>query len=319
MSAIFMFPGQGSQHVGMGKFLFDEFKVARDAFEEASDAISVDMKKLCMDSDETTLALTENTQPALVTVSIATFNVLNSLMDFKSQAVAGHSVGEYAALVAAKSLAFGDAIRLVRKRGQYMQTAVPVGLGGMVAAMGMTPSEADELCQWVEKESGFSPLEPANYNSREQIVLSGSQQAIDWLRKEFSPEKLGWQKKIRLIPLKVSAPFHCGMMKPAEDSMRAELNAVEFANAQIPVVQNYTGKTHEQAQELRENLTRQISGAVRWLQSMELLLKNAEAHFVESGSGKVLTGLLKKIDTQGVKAYNINSLEDIRLLEEQLN
>lgn len=315
MSFVFLFPGQGSQHLGMGKFLFEEFKIARDIFEEASDAIAVDMKKLCFDSDDATLALTENTQPALVTVSCATYAVLNSIIELKATAVAGHSVGEYSALVAAKTIPLTDAVRLVRLRGQFMQTAVPVGVGGMVACMGIDANEADQLCAWVESESGFSPLEPANYNSPDQIVLSGAQTAIEWARKEFSPDKMGWTKKVRLIPLKVSAPFHCSLMKPAEDNMTIELQKVDFKNAQIPIVQNFTAQMHSDANDIRENIIRQISGSVRWLQSMELILESLPKGFIECGSGKVLSGLMKKIDTQNTPIFNVNSLEDIKLLE----
>lgn len=316
MSYVFLFPGQGSQHVGMGQFLYNEFKVARDIFEECSDAISLDLKKLCFASDEATLALTENTQPALLTVSAASFAVLNSILEFRATALAGHSVGEYAALVAAQSLKLTDAVSLVRKRGQFMQSAVPVGVGGMIATLGINAEEADQLCAWVEKTSGLSPLEPANYNSSEQVVLSGSQQAIDWLRKEFSSEKLNWTKKVRLIPLKVSAPFHCSLMKPAEENMSIELQSVVFQNAVIPVVQNYTAKIHHRATELRENIQRQISGSVRWLQSVELILESHPKAFIECGSGKVLSGLMKKIDAQNTPVFHINSLEDIKILEQ---
>lgn len=316
MSIVFLFPGQGSQQLGMGKFLCEEFKIARDVFEEASDSISLNMKKLCFDSDEATLALTENTQPALVTVSAATFAVLNSILELKPTAVAGHSVGEYSALVAAKTLKVTDAVRLVRQRGQFMQTAVPVGVGGMVACMGLTAHETEQLCEWVETTSGLAPLEPANYNSPDQIVLSGAQSAIEWMRNEFSPEKLGWTKKVRLIPLKVSAPFHCSLMRPAEDNMAIELQKVDFKDASIPVVQNYTAQMHSKASELRENITRQISGSVRWLQSMQHVLESHPQAFIECGSGKVLSGLLKKIDTQNTPVFNVNSLEDIKHLEQ---
>lgn len=316
MSYVFLFPGQGSQHVGMGKFLYEEFKIARDVFEEASDSIHIDLKKMCFESDEATLSLTENTQPALLTVSAATFSVLNSILELKPTAVAGHSVGEYAALVAAQTLKLTDAVRLVRMRGQFMQTAVPVGVGGMVACMGLTAEEADQVCQWVESTSGLKPLEPANYNSPDQIVLSGSQTAIEWARKEFSPEKLGWSKKVRMIPLKVSAPFHCSLMKPAEDNMAIELQKVEFKDATIPVVQNYTARMHSKANELRENITRQISGSVRWLQSMQLVLESRPQAFIECGSGKVLSGLLKKIDAQNTTVFGVNSLDDIKTLEQ---
>lgn len=315
MPSSILFPGQGSQHVGMGKFLYGEFTAAKQVFEEASDALSIDMKKLCFDSDETTLSLTENTQPALLTVSAATYRVLDSIKDLKAHAMAGHSVGEYAALVATGTLSLADGVRLVRKRGQFMQQAVPVGKGAMLAVMGLTPEEVSQMCQWAQKESGLAPIEPANYNSPDQTVISGDAVLAEWLRANFTAEKLGWNKKVRLIPLKVSAPFHCSLMKPAEDKMSQELKQVNFAEAKKPVVQNFTSQLHRDPNELRENITRQISGAVRWTQSVELLLKMGTDKFIECGCGKVLTGLLKKIDSQQTPSFNINSLEDIKRLE----
>ncbi len=314
-SYVLLFPGQGSQHVGMGRFLYDEFSVARQTFEEASDALSLDLKKLCFFSDEATLALTENTQPALLTVSTATYRVLKTINELPVTTSAGHSVGEYAALVTADTISLKDGVRLVRQRGQLMQKAVPVGEGGMVAVIGLTPDEVAKLCQWAEKESGLSPLEPANYNSPDQIVVSGNAQLIEWLRANFAPEKLGWTKKVRLIPLKVSAPFHCSMMKPAEEGMAELLNSTNFSEALWPIVQNYTSLAYVDAEELRENITKQITGAVRWTQSMELILRMGTHHFIECGCGKVLSGLLKKIDTQAPAALNMNSLEDIKAFE----
>lgn len=314
-SHVFLFPGQGSQHVGMGQFLFNEFAIAKQTFEEASDALSIDMKKLCFASDETTLALTENTQPALLTVSTATFRVLKQILPLNITASAGHSVGEYAALVTGNAISLADGVRLVRRRGQLMQQAVPVGEGGMLAVIGLSPEEVETLCQWAEKESGLSPLEPANYNSPDQIVVSGKAQIIEWLRENFSAEKLGWNKKVRLIPLKVSAPFHCSMMKPAEERMAEELRSVTFSDADGPIVQNFTSLAHVESEELRENINRQITGAVRWSQSMELILRMGTHHFIECGCGKVLSGLLKKIDTQASPAFNMNSLEDIKAFE----
>lgn len=314
-SQIFLFPGQGSQHLGMGQFLYNEFAVARQTFEEASDAISFDMKKLCFSSDDSTLALTENTQPALLTVSVATFRVLQQIQQMNITALAGHSVGEYAALVNGGVISLKDGVRLVRKRGQFMQQAVPVGEGGMLAVIGLTPEEVEKLCRWAEKESGVAPLEPANYNSPDQIVISGNAQTLEWLRENFSAEKLGWNKKVRLIPLKVSAPFHCSMMKPAEEAMSSELNSVSFADSKWSVVQNFTSLAHVEADELRENITRQITGAVRWTQSMELILRMGSHHFIECGCGKVLSGLLKKIDTNNSPTFNMNSLEDIKAFE----
>jgi [acyl-carrier-protein] S-malonyltransferase len=315
LSHVLLFPGQGSQHLGMGRFLYDDFAIAKQTFEEASDAISLDMKKLCFFSDDATLALTENTQPALLTVSIATFRVMQTLRELKLNAVAGHSVGEYAALVASNAITFSDGVRLVRKRGQLMQEAVPVGEGGMCAVIGLTPEEVLKLCAWAEKETGLTPLEPANYNSPDQIVISGNAQIIEWLRENFKPEKLGWTKKVRLIPLKVSAPFHCSMMKPAEEAMEQELSDISFLDSQWPVVQNFTSQGHVDSAELRENITRQISGAVRWSQSMELILRMGSHQFIECGCGKVLTGLLKKIDTNNSPTFNMNSLDDIRAFE----
>jgi [acyl-carrier-protein] S-malonyltransferase len=284
-------------------------------FEEASDALSLDMKKLCFDSDEATLALTENTQPALLTVSVATYKTLEKLVDLKVVASAGHSVGEYAALVTSDAISFKDGVQLVRKRGKYMQDSVPVGTGGMLAVLGLTADEVLKLCAWAEKETGLKPLEPANYNSPDQIVISGDARIIEWLRAHFTAEKLGWTKKVRLIPLKVSAPFHCSMMKVAEEKMAEELNAVTFSNAKHPIVQNFTSQIHSNAEELRKNITLQITGSVRWMQSMEVLLRMGTDRFIECGCGKVLTGLLKKIDTKQTPSFNITSLEDIKTIE----
>jgi [acyl-carrier-protein] S-malonyltransferase len=196
-----------------------------------------------------------------------------------------------------------------------MQDSVPVGTGGMLAVIGLTPDEVLTLCKWAEEQTGLKPLEPANYNSPDQIVISGNAEIIEWLRTNFSLEKLGWHKKVRLIPLKVSAPFHCSMMKVAEEKMADELAQVKFLDAKNPIVQNFTSQTHSQAEELRRNITLQISGAVRWLQSVELLLQMGSNHFIECGCGKVLTGLLKKIDTTGAQAFNINSLEELKTIE----
>src|SRR5437868_8082507 len=177
-----LFPGQGSQQPGMGRFLFDNFKAAKETFEEASEALSQDMKKLCFEGSEADLALTENTQPALLLVSTATQRVLKSEYHIKVAAAAGHSIGEYAALVAANVIDFAPAMKAVRTRGQAMQSAVPVGQGGMIATLGLEPDQAKFLCEYVVKESGFGPLSPANFNSPGQIVLSGSMKAIEWLK-----------------------------------------------------------------------------------------------------------------------------------------
>jgi [acyl-carrier-protein] S-malonyltransferase len=312
-----LFPGQGSQQPGMGRFLFENFSVAKHTFEEASEALSQDMKKLCFYGSESDLALTENTQPALLLVSTATQRVLLSEYHPKIAAAAGHSIGEYAALVAANVTEFADSLKAVRIRGQAMQSAVPVGQGGMIAALGLEPAEAQFLCDYVVKTSGFGPLSPANYNSPGQIVLSGSAQAIEWLRANFKPEIFPEApKRAKLIPLNVSAPFHCEMMLPAEERMREVLSAMKFRRPEYKIVQNFTAKLESEPQALRENLIRQVSAPVRWTESMELLKAQGFTQCIECGAGKVLSGLAKKIDGEAFKVFSTNTLEDLKLIED---
>ena len=269
-----LFPGQGSQQPGMGRFLYDNFKIARETFEEASHALSFDLKKLCFDGAESDLALTENTQPALLLVSTATQRVLRAEFHLKISAAAGHSIGEYAALVAAQVLDFEAAMRAVRIRGQAMQSAVPVGQGGMIATLGLDPEQSQFLCDYVVKTSALGPLSPANFNCPGQIVLSGSMKAIEWLKSNFKPEIFAEPpRRAKLIPLNVSAPFHCEMMSPAEDRMRAVLMEIPFKSPQFRIVQNYTAQFENSPDQLRENLIRQVSAPVRWTESMELVKK----------------------------------------------
>lgn len=315
-----IFPGQGSQLPGMGRFLFDNFQIAKDTFEEASDALQIDLKKLCFEGTEADLALTENTQPALLTVSTATDRVLKTQFSLKPAAAAGHSIGEYAALVSAGVLSFFDAVRAVRTRGQAMQSAVPVGQGGMIAVLGLDTTQAGELCRWAQTQSGHAPVEPANFNCPGQIVISGSQKALDWLKENFQAEKI-WgsdaPKRAKLIPLSVSAPFHCSLMKPAEEKMRSVLSEVKFSEAQFPVLQNYIADFVTAPDRLRENLIRQVSAPVLWTQSFEKLIPSPHRHFIECGHGKVLAGLLKKIHPEYL-VYSTNSLEDLKIIEESL-
>jgi malonyl CoA-acyl carrier protein transacylase len=315
-----IFPGQGSQQPGMGRFLFDNFKVAKETFEEASEALKQDMKKLCFEGSEADLALTENTQPALLLVSTATQRVVRTEYHPQIQSAAGHSIGEYAALVAANVIRFDEALRAVRTRGQAMQSAVPVGQGGMFAVLGLEPEQVETLCQWTVKNSGFGPLSAANYNSPGQIVISGSQKALSWLKDNFKPEAIWAEapKRAKLIPLSVSAPFHCEMMKPAEAKMREVLTAMEFQKAAFPIVQNFHAKLETEGSVLRENLIRQVSAPVRWTQSMELLKAQGHANMIECGAGKVLQGLLKKIDGEFFKVMTTTSIEDLKNIEEYL-
>ena len=278
-----LFPGQGSQQIGMGKFLFENFMPARESFEEASDVLKLNFKKLCFDGPDADLALTENTQPALLLVSTATYRCLNSIVKFEAKAGAGHSVGEYAALVAAQALTFSEALQAVRIRGQEMQKAVPVGQGAMLVVLGLSDERVVQLCQWAEKKSGAAPLEPANFNSPGQVVISGSVRAVEWLKSNVASANneifAGEASKIRLIPLNVSAPFHCSLMKPAEKVMEMVLNETTFSTARWPIVQNFTAQESVAADVLRKNLISQISGSVRWTQCFQRLgalgVKNA--------------------------------------------
>lgn len=316
----YAFPGQGSQQPGMGHFLFENFSIAKMTFEEGSEALKQDMRKLCFQGSESDLALTENTQPALLLVSTATQRVLSHEFGIKASAAAGHSIGEYAALVAAQVIRFDEALRAVKIRGQAMQSAVPVGQGGMVAVLGLEPEQVEILCQYVVKNSGFGPLSAANFNSPGQIVISGSQKAIDWLKNNFKPENIFTEapKRAKLIPLTVSAPFHCEMMKPAENKMRDVLSEMTFENAHFPIIQNFHAKSEVEGSILRENLIRQVSAPVRWTQSMDVLKSLNCAHVIECGAGKVLQGLLKKIDAEFFKVFTTTSMEDIKNIEDFL-
>jgi [acyl-carrier-protein] S-malonyltransferase len=310
-----LFPGQGSQHPGMGKFLRDEFSVAKQTFEEASDALHLDLKKLCFEGSESDLALTENTQPCLLLVSTATHRVLVKEFGYNPVNAAGHSVGEYAAVVAAGALSFTDAMKAVRRRGQAMQSAVPYGLGGMSAVMGLEPKQVFDLCAWAEKETGDGPVQPANLNAPGQIVISGKKTVLDWLSVNFKAEAIGIEGRVRFIALKVSAPFHCSMMKPAEEKMAEVLGEMKFLEAKFPVVQNVSAEPVTDGAILRENLIKQVSAPVRWIESVQRITSLGATQAAEVGCGRVISGLVKKIDGEKLPVFNLNSLEDIKTFE----
>ena len=311
----FFFPGQGSQSPGMGKWLYEEFKVAKQTFEEASDALKIDVKKLCFEGPEDQLQKTENTQPAILATSIAYYRTLETLIDLQPILAAGHSIGEYAALVSAGALPFDQAISAVRERGLAMQNAVPMGTGGMCALLNLEDSEVLEICQWATKESGFGLIEAANFNTPGQVVISGFQKTLDWAQQNWpNYQGLGAGKKARWIPLKVSAPFHCSLMKPAEERMSLILGALSFNQAKWPIIQNFTAIETSNADTLRSNLIKQISGTVRWTESVQKAVSLGVTRGLELGHGQVIRGLNKKINSN-LEMISLQNLDDLKNLE----
>jgi len=315
-----VYPGQGSQQPGMGRFLWDNFKEARETYQEASDTLGFALEKMCFDGPESDLVLTENTQPALNATSVATERVLRSHFGVQISVAAGHSIGEYAAFVGAGVFSFPDSIRAVRIRGQAMQAAVPKGVGAMAAVMGLEPQQIENLCHFVSNSGKFGQVSPANYNAPGQIVISGHATAVTALGQVDLAEVFGPDapKRMKLIPLQVSAPFHCALMAPAEQKMREVLGGIKFADAQYPILQNFTAQAESQAASLRENLIRQVSGSVRWQQSLAFAAEQGWLLAVEMGHGKVLQGLLKKIDPR-FEVLGTNSLDDLKALERRLH
>ncbi len=312
----FLFPGQGSQTPGMGQFLYDNFETAKHTFEEASDAINFDIKKLCFTGSVEDLALTENTQPALLTVSTATARVLTKDIGLNCEVTAGHSIGEYASFVLGQVMSFPNAVKAVRLRGQAMQSAVPVGQGGMTATLGLNEDQVEFLCEWAVKNSGFAPLSPANYNCDGQIVISGNMKTLEWLKTNFKAEILpGEARRAKLIPLQVSAPFHCAMMKPAEEKMQNFLGDIKFNNSKIKIIQNVHAEVETDAVILKKNLIAQVSAPVKWTQSMHTLKALGIFNCFEVGNGAILKGLLKKIDAEFFRLHSTNTLEDIKAIE----
>ena len=283
----FLFPGQGSQAIGMGKELASNYPVARRSFEEADEVLGYKLSELCFEGPEQKLKLTEITQPAILTASVAAWRVLQE-KGLKPDFVAGHSLGEYSAHVAAGTLTFSDAVRTVRNRGKYMQEAVPVGVGAMAAILGMTPDTVSEISN--EAAQG-EVCQAANINSPEQIVISGHTGAVNRAIKLATEH--GAKKA---VSLPVSAPFHCALMQPAQDRLARDLGELSFRNPSCPVVCNVDAAVVASAKASREALVRQVTGAVRWEPSVRLLIDKGTSLFIEVGPGKVLWGLMRQID-----------------------
>jgi [acyl-carrier-protein] S-malonyltransferase len=283
----FIFPGQGSQAAGMGKDLTEKYPVARQTFEEADDALGYKLSQVCFEGPEDQLRLTEITQPAILTVSIAALRVLETQMA-KPSFVAGHSLGEYSAHVASGTMSFADAVRVVRSRGKYMQEAVPVGVGTMAAILGMEFDKVAAVCQDAAQGEVCSP---ANINSPEQIVISGNTAAVE--RGAKLADERG-AKRAKLLP--VSAPFHCALMKPAQDRLEADLNVLKMRKPVYPVACNVDATLVSDELLARKTLVAQVTGAVKWEQCMRLIIAEGVQTFVEIGPGKVLCGLMRQID-----------------------
>jgi len=283
----FLFPGQGSQAVGMGKDLAALYPVAQETFDEADAALGYKLSQLCFEGPEDQLRLTEITQPAILTASVAAFRVLNS-KGIVPTFVAGHSLGEYSAHVAAGTLDFADAVRTVRNRGKYMQEAVPVGEGSMAAILGMKIDVVREVCQ--EAAQG-QVCQAANINSPDQIVISGSKAAV-----ERAAELAKQKGAKRAVILPVSAPFHCALMQPAQDRLAADLKALKFRAMEHKLITNVDADIIDSPDRARDALIRQVTGAVQWEASMRKLIAAGVTTFVEVGPGKVLCGLMRQID-----------------------
>jgi [acyl-carrier-protein] S-malonyltransferase len=304
----FVFPGQGAQKVGMGKSLAERFDICRDTFSEADDALGEALSRLCFEGPEDRLLLTENTQPAILAMSVAVHRLVTS-QGVHAAFAAGHSLGEYSAHVAAGTLSFADALRTVRRRGQYMQQAVPVGEGAMAAILGLDADGVARACHEAATEVPGEIVTPANLNAPGQVVIAGHAAAV--ARAGDRAKALGAK---RAIPLSVSAPFHCPLMKPAEERLAPELRALEVRDPRIPVIANVDAEPKRDAASAIEALIRQVSSPVRWEDVVRRLVSEGARTFVELGPGTVLAGLIKKID-RSVNVMSVENEEGLAALE----
>ncbi len=305
----YIFPGQGSQAVGMGKDLVDNFTAAREVFEAADDALGFSLSEMCFSGDEADLHLTANTQPAILTVSVAAYHAAIAEGLPEPAFVAGHSLGEYSALVAAGVLNFADAVRTVRKRGTYMQEAVPVGVGAMAAILGLDVATVEVACS--EAAQGQICC-PANINSASQVVIAGNSDAVD-----RACEILKEKGAKRAIKLNVSAPFHCALMMPAQERLAGDLGDLQYGDFAFPILHNVDAAVNNDASAVYDKLTQQVSSPVRWLQTIENMASNGVGRFIEIGPGKVLTGLVRQIN-KDVTFANIENTESLRNTLERL-
>lgn len=299
----FIFPGQGSQYPGMGKDLAENFAAAREVFEEANDSLGFDIAQLCFNGPESDLQLTANTQPAILTVSIAAQRVIAAECGLIPAFAAGHSLGEYSALVCAGALTFSDAVAIVRQRGLFMQEAVPVGVGTMAAIIGLDRAELEEVCQ---QAAAGEIVAPANFNSPGQVVIAGHVAAVE---RAMSLAKERGAKRALALP--VSAPFHCSLMLPAAERLAKVLDTVTIGDLTVPVVSNVEAQAYSEAQRVKELLVAQVSAPVRWEESVQQMASLGVEQFVEIGPGKVLSGLVKRI-ARGLALHNVQDSEGLK-------
>ena len=301
----FIFPGQGSQKVGMGKALADAFPICRETFEEADAALGEPLSRLCFEGPEDQLTLTENQQPAILALSVAALRFVESL-GLQPSFVAGHSLGEYSANVAAGTMTFADALRTVRRRGRYMQEAVPVGAGAMAAVLGLEPALVAQAC---EEAAQGEVVSPANLNGAGQVVIAGARDAV--ARAGERAKALGAR---RVVPLAVSAPFHCALMKPAEERLAPELRALRTSQPRVPVVANVDGEPKRSAADAIEALIKQVSSPVRWEDVVRRLASEGVTTYVEVGPGTALSGMVRRIQREAT-VVNFGAPDDLAAVE----
>jgi len=310
MSAL-LFPGQGSQIVGMGSEFYSNFELVKKIFKEADEKLNYRISKLILEGPESDLQLTKNTQPAILTVSYSIFKVLKEEFNFNLSSFkyfAGHSLGEYSALVCSGSLNFSDALYLLHERGNAMQEAVPVGKGKMIAILGIKTEEVMNILKSTETEKGVCEI--ANDNAEGQVIVSGNKEKVDFLQNILK------EKKIKSIPLKVSAPFHCSLMKPAENIMRDKIAKTKFINPLFKIINNVTATPETNSENIKELLVKQISSTVKWRDSIINMSKAGVKNFIEIGPGKALSGMVKRT-IKDANCFSINSITDIKNLKHE--
>jgi [acyl-carrier-protein] S-malonyltransferase len=305
----YIFPGQGSQYVGMGQEFYNEFRIAKDTFDEASDILGINMPELCFEDKNNELNLTVNAQPAILTASIASLRVLEQETNIRSNYVAGHSLGEYSALVASGAFEFKDAVATVRKRGEFTQGAVPVGVGSMAAVLGLEQEDIEDICEKSSDE--IHKVSPANYNAPGQIVIAGNNEAL------LKAVEMAIAKGAkRVVTLDVSAPFHCSLMAPAAEKLGKVLDKINFSNITIPLINNWEAKLIKDPEALKENLINQVMAPVRWYESIKLLYFKLESKkFIEIGPKNVLTNLIRRT-LKDVITFNFDKIEHLKTLKE---